>query len=114
MTVPQLTYDVTILTAPAAVTTSINTTPGIWVVPEVRTSTAPTVPNVTRLAPQLYVTPEIQVLTAPTVPGVTRSSPQLWVAPEIKVLTKLSDVSTRPSDGVVWPTGVQRFGKAPS
>ena len=96
----QLTYDVTILTAPAAVTTSINTAPGTWVVPEIETLTAPTAPGVTRSNPSLYVTPEIKMLTAPTVPGITRSKPNLYVTPEIRVLVNPCDVSTRPSDGV--------------
>ena len=106
----QLTYDVTILTAPAAVTTSINTAPGTWVVPEIETLTAPTAPGVTRSNPSLYVTPEIKMLTAPTVPGITRSKPNLYVTPEIRVLVNPCDVSTRPSDGVAWPTGSSRFG----
>ena len=65
MTVTQLTYDVTTLTAPAAVTTS----------------------------------------------GALHS----YSAPPIKVISNPSGgASPRGSDGLVWPTGVQRFGKSAS
>lgn len=86
MTVTQLTYDVITLTAPAAVTMTAAVHP--------------------------YSVPEIQPIVAHILPPVTRTA-HVAILPPIKVMFSPSGVP-RGDDGLVWPTGVQRFGKAPS
>ena len=89
MTVTQLTYDVITLTAPAAVTMTAAVHP--------------------------YSIPEIQSIAAHVLPPVTRAI-HVAAMPAIKVISIPSGGGgdTRGNDGLVWPTGVQRFGTAPS
>ena len=112
MTVTQLTYDVITLTAPAAVTMTAAVNP--YTVDNITTLTAPSAVTITASV-NPYTAPETQFIAAPVLPPVTRTL-NTAVMPSVKVISIPSGGGgdTRGNDGLVWPTGVQRFGTAPS
>ena len=111
MTVTQLTYDVITLTAPAAVTMTAAVHP--YTAPETQ-FIAPSAVTITASV-NPYTAPETQFIAAPVLPPVTRTL-NTAVMPSVKVISIPSGGGgdTRGNDGLVWPTGVQRFGTAPS